>query len=153
MLLSNSAWVIPLKDKNDATINNAFQTILDECNRKPNKIWVDKGGEFYNRSMKSWLQKNDIEMYSTHNEGKSVVTERFITTIKNKIYKYTTSISKNVSIHKLDDIVNKYNTYHGTIKMKPVNVKSNTHIKSSKEINDKDPKFKTGDIFRISKYN
>ena len=105
------------------------------------------------RSVKSWLQKNDIEMYSTHNEGKSVVTERFITTIKNKIYKYTTSISKNVSIHKLDDIVNKYNTYHSTIKMKPVNVKSNTHIKSSKEINDKDPKFKTGDIFRISKYN
>ena len=105
------------------------------------------------RSMKSWLQKNDIEMYSTHNEGKSVVTERFITTIKNKIYKYTTLISKNVSIHILDDIVNKYNTYHGTIKMKPVNVKSNTHIKSSKEINDKDPKFKTGDIFRISKYN
>ena len=103
--------------------------------------------------MKSWLEKNDIEMYSTHNEGKSVIAERFIRTIKNKIYKYMTSISKNVYIDKLDDIVNKYNnTYHSTIKMKPVDVKSNTYIDSSKEINDKDPKFKIGDIVRISKY-
>ena len=92
-------------------------------------------------------------MYSTHNEGKSVVAERFIRTLKNKIYKYMTSISKNVYIDKLDDIVNKYNnTYHSTIKMKPVDVKSNTYIDSSKEINDKDPKFKIGDIVRISKY-
>ena len=59
--------------------------------------------------MKSWLEKNDIEMYSTHNEGKSVVAERFIRTIKNKIYKHMTSISKNVYIEKLDDIVNEYN--------------------------------------------
>ena len=103
--------------------------------------------------MKSWLEKNDIEMYSTHNEGKSVIAERFIRTLKNKIYKYMTSISKNVYIDKLDDIVNKYNnTYHSTIKMKPVDVKSNTYIDSSKEINDKDPKFKIGDIVRISKY-
>ena len=103
--------------------------------------------------MKSFLQNNDIEMYSTHNEGKSVVAERFIRTLKNKIYKYMTSISKNVYIDKLDDIVNKYNnTYHSTIKMKPVDVKSSTYIDSSKEINDKDPKFKIGDIVRISKY-
>ena len=67
--------------------------------------------------MKSWLQKNDIEMYSAHNEGKSVVAERFIRTLKNKIYKYKTSISKNVYIDELDDIVNKYhNTYDGKIK-------------------------------------
>ena len=66
-------------------------------------IWIDK---FYNRSMKSWLEKNNIEMYSAHNEGKSVVAERFIRTLKNKIYKYTTSFSKNVYINKLDDIVN-----------------------------------------------
>ena len=89
--------------------------------------------------MKSWLEKNDIEMYSTHNEGKSVIAERFIRTLKNKIYKYMTSISKNVYIDKLDDIVNKYNnTYHSTIKMKPVDVKSKTYIDSSKKINDKD---------------
>ena len=103
--------------------------------------------------MKSWLDKNDIEMYSTRNEAKSVVSERFIRTLKNKIHKYMTSISKNLYIHKLDEIVNKYNnTYHRTIKMKRVDVKSNAYINSSKEINDKDSKFKIGDIARISKY-
>ena len=91
-------------------------------------------------------------MYSTHNEGKSVITERFIRTLKNKIYKYMTSISKNVYIDKLDDIVNKYNRrYHSAVKMKPVDVKSSTYINSSKEINDKDPTFIVGDIVRISK--
>ena len=84
--------VIPLKDKNGITINNAFQNFLKESNRKPNKIWVDKDSEFYNRSIKSWLEKNDTEMYSTHKERKSVVAERFIRTLKNKIYQYMTSI-------------------------------------------------------------
>ena len=84
-----------------------MQEILDESGRKPNKIWVDKGGEFYNRSMKSWLQDNDIEMYSMHIEGKSVAGERFIRTLKNKIYKYMTSVSKNVYIDKVDNTVNK----------------------------------------------
>ena len=93
-IYSKYAWVVLLKDKNDVSFVNALQSILKKSNRKPNKIWVDKGGEFYNRSIKSWLEKNDIEMYSTHNEGKSVVAERFIRTIKNKIYKYMTSISK-----------------------------------------------------------
>ena len=103
--------------------------------------------------MKSWLEKKYIEMYSTHNGGKSVVAKRFIRTLENKIYKYMTSISKNVYIDKLDDIVNKYNnTYHSTIKMKPVDVKSNTYIDSSSEINNKHPKFRIGDILRISKY-
>ena len=87
------AWVVPLKDKKGVSIVNAFQSILKKSNRKPNKMWVDKGSELYNRSMKSWLQKNNIEMYSAHNEGKSVVAERFIRTIKNKIYKRMTSIS------------------------------------------------------------
>ena len=92
-------------------------------------------------------------MYSVHNEGKSVVAERFIRTLKAKIYKYVTSISKNVYIDKLDDIVNEYNnTYHRTIKMKPVDVKDNTYIDFKKEVNDKDPKFKVGDHVRISKY-
>ena len=99
------------------------------------------------------VRKNDIEMYSTHHEGTSAVAKSINRALKNKIYKYMTSISKNVYIDKLDDIVNKYsNTYHSTIKMKPVDVKSNTYIDSSKEINDKDPKFKIGDIVRISKY-
>ena len=92
-------------------------------------------------------------MYSTHNEGKSVVAERFIKTLKSKIYKYMTSISKSVYIDKLDDIVDEYNnTYHTTIKMEPIDVKDNTYINTSKEINNKDPKFKVGDHVRISKY-
>ena len=91
-------------------------------------------------------------MYSTHNEGKSVVAERFIRTLKSKIYKYMTSISKNVYIDKLD-IVDEYNnTYHTTIKMKPIDVKDNTYLNTDKEINNKDPKFKVGDRVRISKY-
>ena len=96
---------------------------------------------------------NDIEIYSMHNEGKSVIAERFIRTLKSKIYKYMTSISKNVYIDKLDDIVNKYNnTYESTIKMKPVDVKSSTYIDSSKENNEKCPKSKIDDFIRISKY-
>ena len=92
-------------------------------------------------------------MYSTNNEGKSVVAERFIRTLKSKIYKYMTSISKNVYIDKLNATVNKYNnTYHTTIKMKPIDVKDNTYINTNKEINYKDPKFKVGDFVRISKY-
>ena len=91
-------------------------------------------------------------MYSTHNEGQSVVAERFLRTLKTKIYKYMTTISKNVYINKLDDIVNKCNnTYHTTIKMKPVDVKDKTYIDFKKEFNDKDPKFKVGDYVRISK--
>ena len=92
-------------------------------------------------------------MYSTNNEGKSVITERLIRTLKNKIYKYMASISKNVYIDKLDYIVKKSNnTYHTSIKMKPVDVKDNTYIDFKKEVNDKNPKFKVGDQVRISKY-
>ena len=101
--------------------------------------------------LKKYLKDN--EMYSIHNEGKSVVAERFIRTLSTKIYKYMTSISKNVCIDKLDDIVNECNnTYHITIKMKPVDLKKKTYIDFKKEVNDKDPKFKVGDHVRISKY-
>ena len=113
--------------KKGITITNAFQKILKDSNRKPNKIWVDKASEFYNNSFKKWLKNIDIEMHSIHSEGKSVVAERFIRTLKTKIYKYMTSIPRNVYINKLDDMVNEYNNkYHRTIKMKPVNVKNNT---------------------------
>ena len=92
-------------------------------------------------------------MHSIHREGKSVIAERFIRTLKNKIYKYMTAKSKNVYIDKLDDIVDEYNnTYHRTIKMKPVDVKDNTYIDLKKKVNDRDPKFKVGDHVRISKY-
>ena len=107
----------------------------------------------FTSSFKKWLKDNDIEMYSTHTEGKSVVAERFIRSLKTKIYKYMISISKNVYIDKLNDIVNEHNnTYHRTIKMKPVDVKDNAYIHFGKEVNGKDPKFKVGDHVRISKY-
>ena len=152
-IFSKYAWVVPLKDKKGISIVNAFQIILKESKRKPNKIWVDKESEFYCNSFKKRLKDNDIEMYSTNNEEKSVIAERFIRTLKNKIDKYMTSMSKNVNINKLDDIVKQYNnTYHKSIKMKPVDVKDNTYIDFKKEINDKNPKFKVGDHVRISKY-
>ena len=86
------------KIKKGITITNAFQKILKESNRKPNKIWVDKDCEFYNRLMKSWIEENDIEIYLIHNEQKFVIAERFIRTLKNIICRYLTSISKNVCI-------------------------------------------------------
>ena len=97
------------------------------------------------------LRDNDIQIYSKHNEGKSVVAERFIRTLKTKIYKYMTSVWKNVYIDRLDDIVNQYNnTYHRTIKI--IHMKDNTYIDSSKKVNDKDPNFNVGYHVRISKY-
>ena len=128
-IFSKYAWVVLLKDKKGVSIVDVFQKILDDSNRKPNKIWVNKGSKFYNNSFKKWLKDNDIEMYSIHNEGKSVAAERFVRTLKTKIYKYMTSVLKNVYIKKLDDIVSEYNnTYHRTIRMKPVDVTDNAYI-------------------------
>ena len=152
-IYSKYVWVVPLKNKKGVTIASAFQNILDDSMRKRNKIRVDKGSELYNRSMNSWLRDNNIEMYSTNNEGKSVVAERLIRTLKNKIYKHMTALSKNVYIDKLGDIVNEYNNaYHRKIKIKPADVKHNVYIDSSKEVNDKGPKLNVGDHVRISKY-
>ena len=125
------------KDKRGTSIVNAFQKILKESDRrkakskghKPNKIWVDKRSKFYNNSFKKWLKDSDIDMYSIHDEGKSIVAERFIRILKNKIYKYMTSISKNIYINKWDDIVDEYNnTYHKTIKMIAIDVRDSTFI-------------------------
>ena len=106
-----------MKDKKGTSIANAFKKILNHSNsseekskgRKTNKIWVDPGSEFYNNSFKDFLKINNMKMYSIYNEGKSVVAERFIRTLKNKIYKHMTTISKNVDIDVLNDIVNKHN--------------------------------------------
>ena len=93
---------------------------MDSSKRKLNKIWVDHGSEFYNNKFKSFLKENDIEMYSTFNEGKSVVAQKFIKTLKNKIYKHMTYVGKNVYIDVLGHIVDKYNnSFHSSIKMKP----------------------------------
>ena len=112
-MFSKYVFVIPLKDKKGISIVNAFNKIIKQSNRKPNKIWVDQGGEFYNNVLKKWLSDNDIITYSTYNKSKSVIAERFIRTLKNVLYKHMTATGKNVYYHVLDDVVNKYkNTKH-----------------------------------------
>ena len=152
-LFSKYAFVVPLKDKKGISIVNAFNKMIKQSNRKPNKIWVDQGGEFYNRVFKKWLSDNDIIMYSTFNEGKSVVAERFIRTLKNKLYKHMTATSKNVYYDVLYDVVNEYNnTKHNTIKMKPKHVKNDNKKVYIDEYNKKDSRFNVGDRVRISKF-
>ena len=126
-LYSKYAFVVPLKDNKGISITNAFKKIIKQSGRKPNKIWVDQGSESDNQDFKKWLSSNNIIMYSTYSEGKSVVAERFIRTLKNKLYKHMTATNKNVYYDVLDDIVNEYNnTKHSTIKMKPKDVKDDT---------------------------
>ena len=150
-LFSKYAFVVPLKDKKG--IVNAFNKIKKQSNRKPKKIWVDQGGEFYNRVFKKWLSDNDIIMYSTFNEGKSVVAERFIRTLKNKLYKHMTATGKNVYYDVLEDVVNEYNnTKHNSIRMKPKDVKNDNKKVYIDEHNEKDSRFKVGDRVRISKF-
>ena len=151
-LYSKYAFVILLKDKKRISVTNGFNKIIKQSNRKPNKIWVDQGGEFYNNVFKKWLSDNDIIMHSTYNEGKSVVAERFIRTLKSKLYKHMTAIGKNVYYDVLDDVVNKYNnTKHSTIKMKPIDVGNNKRVYID-EHNKKRSIFKVGDRVRISKF-
>ena len=146
-------WVVPLKDKKSVTIVSAFQKNQIIQRENQTRYGQTKEVKFTKVFFKKCLKDNDIEMYSIHNKGKSVVDERFIRTLKTKVYEYMTSVSKNIYIDKLDDIVNEQNnTYHRTIKMKPVDVKENAYIDLSKEVNDKDSKFQVGDHVRISKY-
>ena len=151
-LFSKYVFVVPLKDKKGISIVNAFNKIIKQSNRIPNKTWVDQGSEFYNRVFKKWLSNNDIIMYSTYNEGKSVVAERFIRTLKNKLYKHMTATGKNIYYDVLDDVVNEYNnTKHNAIKMKPIDVGDNKRVYID-EHNEKDSRFKVGDRVRISKF-
>ena len=152
-MYSKYAFVIPLKDKRGISVTNGFSKIIKQSGIKPNKIWVDQGSEFYNQDFKKWLSSNDISMYSTYNESKSVVAERFIRTLKNKLYKHMTAIGKNVYYDVLDDVANKYNnTKHSTIKMKPKDVGNNNKRVYNDEHNEKDSRFKIGDKVRISKF-
>ena len=134
-LFSKYARVIPIKDKKGTSIVNAFKKIVSKGQRKPNKIWIDQDSEFYNKSFKDFLKISNMEMYSTYNEGKSVDAERFIRTLKNKIFKHMTIISKNVYIDVLNDIVNKYNnTVHRTIKMKPIDVTGDSYVEYNEDL-------------------
>ena len=158
-VFSKYTWVAPLKDKRGISNVNAFQKIISKGGEaeskgrhKPNRIWVDQGGEFYNKPFSRFLRINNIKMYSTYNEGKCVVAERFTRTLKNKIFKHMKAISKNVYFDVLEDIVKKYsNTFHRTIKMKPIDVTSDSYVEYNEDSNDKDHKFKVGDRVRISK--
>ena len=152
-LYSKYAFVIPLKDKKGISIVNAFNKIIKQSTRKPNKIWVDQGGEFYNNVFEKWLSDHNIIMYSTYNEGKSVIAERFIGTLKNKLYKHMTATGKKVYYDVLDDVVNKYNnTKHNTIKIKPIDVGDNNKRVYIDEHNEKNSRFKVGHRVRISKF-
>ena len=133
-IYSKYARVIPLKDKKGIRIVNAFQKIIDDSKRRPNRIWVDKGSKCYNNSFKKWIKENDINMYLANNEGISVIAERFIRTLKTKIYKYMTSISKNAYIDKLDDIVKEHNNkYHTSIKMQMLKMLKIIHTSTLKK--------------------
>ena len=153
-MYSKYTSVVTLKHQTGITIFSNFQKTLEKSNRKPSKIQVDKGSEVQNRTMKSWVQDNyvvmqkcgnDVEMYSKHNEREFIVVEIFIRTLKSKIYK-----PKQVLIDKLDDKINEQNnTYHSTIKMKPIDVKCITYIDFSVENNEKDLKFEAVDHVKI----
>ena len=147
-LFSKYVFVVPLKDKKGISVTNGLNKIIKQSGRKPNKIRVDQGSEFYNHVFKRWLSRNNIIMYSTYNEGKSVVAERFIRILKNKLYKHMTATGKNVykNVYDvLDYIVNEYNnTKHNTIKMKPKDVGNNKRVYIH-EHNEKRSRFKVGD--------
>ena len=152
-VFSKYGWLIPLKDKTDKSVASALKTIFEE--RKPEKMWVDKGKEFYNKDVKDL-----IELYSTENEEKSSVVERWIRTMKEKMWKYFTANSSNVYIDVLPDLVKEYNnTSHSSIKMTPVKASKKENeltvwrnfYPEHLEIRDIKPNFSVGDKVRISK--
>ena len=158
-VFSKYAWVIPIKDKKGETIKNAFKGII--INRKPTYLWTDKGKEFYNSTFEDYLKENGITLYSTQNEEKSSVIERFNRTLKGKMFKEFTMKNNTIYTDILQNIVEEYNnTYHSTIKMKPkeASMKKNESITYLNSYHSKAPKklkkpfFKIGDKVRISKY-
>ena len=145
-LFSKYAWIVSKKGSRGFNIVNAFQKVISK-GRKPSKIWVDEGDEFYNNLFKRLLKISNTEAHSTYLEGKSVVAERFIRTLKNKIYKRMTAISTNVRFDLLDDFVNKYNNrVHRIIKMKPIDVTSDSYAEYNEDCNKNEPKFKLATV-------
>ena len=158
-VFSKYGWIIPLKDKKGESVTNAFKTILNK-GRKPQYLWVDKGKEFYNQHLKDLLDKYNIQIYSTENEEKSSVVERWNTTIKNKMWKQFTIQGNTQYLDMLPKILKQYNnTKHSSIKMTPTEAskKSNEgtvyfNLYGDMEQVTSKPKFKVGDKVRISKY-
>ena len=135
-LFSKYAWVAPLKDKIGITIVNPFRKIISK-GWKPIKILVDQGGDFYNNLFKWFLKTSNIEVYWTYNEGKSVVAERFTRTLKTKIFNHMTAISKNVYFDVIDIVKKHNNTVQRTIKMKPIDVTSDSYAEYNEDFNKK----------------
>ena len=159
-VFSKFAWAIPLKDKKGSSITTAFADIVKKYKRKPKYLWVDKGSEFYNKTFKEWLLQNDIELYSTFNEGKAVVIERLNRTLKSRMYKQFTIQNNTIWYNIVDKLVNDYNnTKHSSIKMTPVEASKKKNegtvyfnLYGDMEQSSSKPKFKIGDKVRISKY-
>ena len=130
---------------------NASIKIVNECNRKQNRLCVDQGREFYNKLMQEWLDKNDILMYSKHNEGKSLIAERFIETLKAKICKKMTANDSKSYLAYLNKLVDLYNnSYHHSVNKKPINADYST-LTEKIEADSKAPKFKVNDRVIITK--
>ena len=141
----------PMKDKKGKTVLDAFIEIVNGSNCKPNKLRVDQGREFYNKLMQQWLNNNDILMYSTRNEGKSVIVERFIKTLKSKIYKRIAANDSKYCLPYLNKLVGEYNnTYHHFVNKKPINADYSDSAENN-ESNPKAPKFKVNDRARVTK--
>ena len=145
-------WIRPLKDKKGKAVLNTIIEIVNESNHKPNKLWVDQGRDFYNKPKQEWLDNNDILMYSTHSEGKSVIADRFMKTLKAKIYKKITANDNKSHLPYLNKLVDQYNnTYHHFINKKLINADYSASTQNI-ETNPKAPKFKVNDSVRIPKY-
>ena len=157
-VFSKFAWVIPLKDKKGSSITTAFADIIKKYKRKPEYLWVDKGSEFYNKTFKEWLLQNDIELYSTFNEGKAVVIERFNRTLKSRMYKQFTIQNNTIWYNIIDKLVDEYNeTKHGSIQLTPVEASKKKNqgtvyfnLYGDIEALKQKPKFKIGDEVRIN---
>ena len=158
-VFSKYGWIITLKDKKGETVTNAFNTIFKE-GRVPKYLWTDKGREFYNQHLKALLDNHDIQLYSTENEEKSSVVERWNRTMKNKMWKEFSIRNSTQYVHILSGLVSEYNnTKHSSIKMTPIEASKKKNegsvyfnlygdIQSTKS----KAKFKIGDNVRISKY-
>ena len=158
-VFSKYGWIVPLKDKKGESVTNAFKTIFNK-GRKPQYLWVDNGKEFYNKYLKDLLEKYNIKIYSTENEEKSSVVERWNRTIKSKMWKQFTVQGNTQYLDMLPKILKQYNdTKHSSIKMTPTETSKKSNegtvyfnlYGDMKQVTSK-PKFKVGDNVRISKY-
>ena len=119
-VFSKYAWSIPIKDKMGKSIIDAFKKVVKTSGRRPKKLWVDQGTEFYNRVFRGWLEQNDVEMYSIYNEGKAVVVERFNRTLIERMWRYFSANNTHRYYDILDTLISSYNAkYHRSIKMSP----------------------------------